>query len=558
MLDTKSIDECIKKHMSRHNTPALALVLTDHSDTLHLKTFGFSNLEARRRLTPNDLFEIGSIGKTFTAVAVMQAFERGEIELDAPVTEYLPWFKVRSRYNPITTHHLLTHTSGLIEGTDFTPDGRAEVWALRETETGFPPGTRFHYSNVGYKVLGLALEAASGSSYPDILRTRILEPLEMDDSRPQITHTARVGMARGYQPLFDDRPIHPSQYLYPAPWLETNTSDGSVASTAPDMAKFARMLLNRGCFNGEQVLSEKSFDLMMTCHIAQAESWFYGYGLDTFTYKDYAHIGHAGDMPGYEAFMWLDMDNNLACIMLMTQPYPPGISLPVLDYLRAAQLGQKLPDLPQPPDPFKLEERDPSRYSGVYKKIENKPNRNSPSGNSASRTPVQHSSTIVFKAESDRLLIVDLKAPIPLEPRGEDKFYTSHPDYDRFPFQFKFPDAESTSQEAIEVFWGPNWFISNTYLGPTSYDTPPAWEAFSGHYRSHNPWGSNFRVFERKGELILAWPSGKEELLHQLGENIFREGEQTSPERISFDWITDSQALRARRSGCDYYRFFTP
>jgi len=156
------INQYIRENMEYHKTPALSLALSDRRESLHIEAFGFSNLETRRPLTENELFEIGSIGKTFTAVAVLQAFERGEIELDAPVTEYLPWFKVQSRYNPVTIHHLLTHTSGLIEGTDFSPDGRAEVWALRETETGFPPGTRFYYSSGTTNILARLLHDRLG------------------------------------------------------------------------------------------------------------------------------------------------------------------------------------------------------------------------------------------------------------------------------------------------------------------------------------------------------------------------------------------------------------
>jgi len=558
MIDTQPLHHYIRQHMARHKTPGLALALTDRSETLHLATFGYSDLEAGTSLAEADLFEIGSIGKTFTAIALLQAVERGELDLHSPVTDYLPWFRIKNRYSPITIHHLLTHTSGLIEGTDFTPDGRGEVWALRQTETGSPPGERFHYSNVGYKVLGLVLEAATGRPYPEGLWAGIFEPLGMGDSLAEITHHDWPRMAKGYRPLYDDRPFHPSQPLYPASWLETNTSDGSVASSASDMAKFARMLLNAGKVEGRPVISTSSFELMTTRHIPQDEVWYYGYGLDIFTREGYAHTGHAGDMPGYEAFMWLDMDNSLACVMLATHPHPPGISLPILDYLRASRLGETPAELPAPPDPFRLVEADPAVYAGLFKKVDSV----SPAIQSG-RVGAWHSpgglpSTLLFKSSRDSLSLEYSDTLIPLEPRGKDKFFTSHPDFDRFFFQFGYMDAGNANQQADELYWGPDWFVRDTYKGALMFDIQPAWEAFCGHYRSHNPWESNFRVFERKGQLILAWPSGKEEPLHPFGDSSFRIGEQGSPERISFDQIAAGQALRARRSCCDYFRFFTP
>src|SRR5262245_11942126 len=92
--------------------------------------------------------EIGSIGKTFTAVVLLQLRQDRRVSLDDPVTRDLPWFQVRSEFDPITLHHLLTHTAGIVTGDALSGDSRFDVWALRDTDAGFPPGARFHYSNV--------------------------------------------------------------------------------------------------------------------------------------------------------------------------------------------------------------------------------------------------------------------------------------------------------------------------------------------------------------------------------------------------------------------------
>src|SRR5215218_9310636 len=249
-------------------------------------TYGFADLAARTPVTPDTLFEIGSIGKSFTSLALMLEHEAGNLDLQAPVARYLPWFAVRSAFPPITVHHLLSHTAGVIAGTDPTPGVADQVWALRETEAATAPGTGFHYSNVGYKALGLVLERLTGQGYGDAIRSRVLAPLAMTASEPAITNALRPRLAVGYASLYDDRPAHPSHPLVPATWLETESGDGSLASTPEDMAVYLRMLLNRGRGARDRLLSEAGFAAMTQRIIAiraGAEPTCYGYGLYALT-----------------------------------------------------------------------------------------------------------------------------------------------------------------------------------------------------------------------------------------------------------------------------------
>jgi len=113
--------------------------------------------------------------------------------------------------------------------------------------------------------------------------------------------------------------------------------------------------------------------------------------------------------------------------------------------------------------------------------------------------------------------------------------------------------------QVVEAFHGPDWYTNERYTGPTTFDCPQEWGAYPGHYRSHNPWLSNFRVVLRKGAMALVDPSGEEEPLVPLGGGVFRVGEDArSPERIRFDAILDGRALRANLSCGDCYRAFTP
>ena len=144
------------------------------------------------------------------------------------------------------SHHLLTHTSGLITGTDVSLDARHELWLLRESECTYAPGERFLYSNDGYKLLGVVLEEVTGAPFPELLAERLLWPLGMDDSDPMITLATRATTATPHQRMFDDRPRHGGHPLVASPWYETASADGSIVSTAADMCAYARLLLNGG------------------------------------------------------------------------------------------------------------------------------------------------------------------------------------------------------------------------------------------------------------------------------------------------------------------------
>src|SRR5690606_2064292 len=123
-LVIERLDRFVRQRMAEKNLPGVVLALTDRERTLHVGTWGYADIAAETQVTSATLFETGSIGKSFTALALLQLKDEGRVDLHAPVTEYLPWFRVQTRFAPITIHHLLTHTAGIIGGTDFAPDPR--------------------------------------------------------------------------------------------------------------------------------------------------------------------------------------------------------------------------------------------------------------------------------------------------------------------------------------------------------------------------------------------------------------------------------------------------
>lgn len=536
------LDDAVSRSMQRDATPGLALALTDRDRLLDVRTYGVADLAAKTPITPETLFEIGSIAKSFLAIILLQLAEAGAVDLQAPVARYLPWFAVRTAHAPITLHHLLTHTAGIIAGTDFAPDARAEVWALRETETGGPPGERFHYSNVGYKALGLVVAAITGQPYPRVLRERILDPLVMRATEPAITHAVRPRLAVGYRQAADDLPRRQDRPLAPATWLETDTADGSIASTPADLAVYLRLLLNRGQGPNGRLLGAVGYDRLIQPAVATGPDAGYGYGIVAATVDGRPRIGHSGGMVGYYAQMVGDLDGGFGAVCFVNGPgRPEAIARHALDLLVASCQGRPWPD-------FVALDADP------------------PSGELDQYTGTFHGEhgTITVAGDAGRLwLVTTTGEEIPLSPAGQDAFAVLHPDFARFLLRFGRDDAG-----VAEAWHGGDWYAADRYPGPTTFDVPPAWHAYLGHYRSHNPWATNFRVVLRKGALWLCQPGaaadgfGEEERLVPLGDpgaGRFRVGEdEASPERIRFDTLLDGEALRATLSGGDYYRFFTP
>jgi D-alanyl-D-alanine carboxypeptidase len=522
------LDAFIDKYMQSANTAGLSVGLTDSQSLLGVKTYGYADIAAKTPVAPGTLFEIGSIGKSFTSIVVMQMRESGQLDLFSPVTNYLPWFEVESNGEPITIHHLLSHTSGLINGMDFTGEARYEVLALRHTRAA-PAGAHFLYSNLGFKALGVILEDLLGQTYGEIIQSRILIPLEMGATDPVISHETRNRLAVGYQPFYDDRPVHSKSPLAPATWLETNTADGCIASTAEDMAKYMRMFLNGG---KPGVLTKEGFNLMIQPVIDAWKGYQYGYGLTLGEIDEYAHIGHGGGMVGYSSTMLADTENGFGVIVLSNAPRDTfDIADFALKCLRSAKFDQAMPSLPPNRKASHIENA--KTYAGVFKSGEDE---------------------LTFTARRNNLFLHYKNDRIILEPRGQHYFYADHPELERFLLHFG-----TENDQILEVFHGSHWYANDKYTGITDFDLPVDWKAYTGHYRCHNPWYSNFRVVARKGALILIWPSGEELQLFTQGAGTFRVGEDLfSPEFIRFEAVVNGQALRANLSECNYYRTFTP
>ena len=181
------IDSVVKAEMSRQKIPGVAVAIVSKGTVMMAKGYGEANVEHHVAVTPETVFESGSVGKQFTSTAVMLLVEDGKIGLEDPITKYFP--DAPASWAGITVRHLLTHTSGIPDYTtdamdyrkDYTEDDIEKIAFGLKPE--FPPGSRWNYSNTGYVLLGIIIHKASGKFYGDVLRDRVFQPLGMKSAR---------------------------------------------------------------------------------------------------------------------------------------------------------------------------------------------------------------------------------------------------------------------------------------------------------------------------------------------------------------------------------------
>jgi D-alanyl-D-alanine carboxypeptidase len=527
------IREYVDRHRERLATPGLAIAATDRDGCLGLVLDGVADVPARTPVAEHHRFQIGSISKGFTALAVLQQVEEGRVDLDAPVTEYLPWFRVRSAFGAITIHHLLSHTGGLVTGTDVTGEAVSDVWELRETVAGFAPGRRFHYSNAGYKALGLVIEAVTGAPWWFAVRERVMRPIGMGEAEVVITNATRDRLAAGHTSPHDDRPWLPRHGWVPSPWFESTTADGTICATAEELTAYARLWLR----DGDGVVSPASFERLTAPVAADPEEpgEVYGYGIRWIEGAGPRRLlGHTGSMVGFTAHLLVDVEAGVGVVILMNSAFGRRNELArfAAACLAAEAAGGPLPDVPDPANPAAIETRD--EMAGRYVDA----------AGAVDIVPDGSGLRLVADGETGPLVAMDT----------DGTFAVDHPALERFPVRFAHEQGRVAG-----AMWGPRWLWREGVPWADDPEPPSEWAAYPGRYASWNPWAPGFRVFLRRGVLELAVtgdPLGwePERQLVPAEDGSFRVGGPGSPDRVRFDAEIDGWTHRAVLDGAPYYR----
>ncbi len=458
----------IDQAVAASRAPGMVVGITDRRELQKVIVHGYSDLKSRVPLKPDSRFAIGSVSKSFTAIALMQLFDEGRFDPDAPITRYLPWFKVNSKFAPIEGRHLLSHTAGLPNYLADLSSSRYAAYELRDFDTSYAPGTHFWYSNTGFQILGYALESIEHAPYHTIIERRILKPLGMTDTVAVIDDSQRANMAVSYQ-----RWPYNDAYVE-APWFEYAASDGSIVSTAADMCAYARFILHRGASNHGKLLSDKSFQLLTTPGLDD-----YGFGLM--------------DSPNGRRYRDQPFRRHCRIQQLRGSPHERRIRPRLLGQRR---LGPGLRSMDQRYHQGRL-----SRYALARQPARHRP-ANAPTAQYANTYLAADGQKLELISTGTGLALRRTDATVPLLPMGRDTFRTPTDDPNSFPFIFGRAEARPDAK-VVEVSHGAEWYASGGYAGAAKAATPPEYLAYVGHYENHNPEGPSVRIYVRNG---TSWP----------------------------------------------------
>jgi len=296
VFDPGDVDEYVKKYMKENGLPGAAIVIVKDGKVLYEKGYGHDS--NGKPLTATSKIGIASATKPFTAFAVLQWIDKGEINLDDPIVNVLPKLTLDDeRWKQVTVRHLLSHTSGLPNPTIVGPASTLEegVDRLHDWKLQSNPGQKYFYSNANYWVLAYLVEQLSGMEFHDYLSQSVFSPLGMNDSISAVNSgdIDKLGVPRGYVTLYGSA----------IPWTELEkmfSGSGSIFTTASDMGKWLAMHLNEGKDeNGKPLISSS---LLKESYSPQPGSEKYGLGwsLSSPNVKP-ARISHSGSISTFQA-----------------------------------------------------------------------------------------------------------------------------------------------------------------------------------------------------------------------------------------------------------------
>jgi CubicO group peptidase (beta-lactamase class C family) len=291
------IDQYVTAEMAKRKIPGLALVVVKNGEIVKAKGYGLASVELKVPVTPETIFQSGSVGKQFTSTLVMMLAEEGKIGIDDPISKYLP--DAPEIWKGITVRHLLTHTSGISNNLyrqinmrqDYTEDELLKK--IASIPLDFQPGERWRYSNPGYILLGIIVGKVTGKFYGDVMREKIFAPLGMTTARVINEEDIIPNRAAGYRLVNGE--LKNQQWV--APRLNT-TADGSLYMTVLDLAKWDAALY------GEKLLKRASLDMMWTpVKLTGDKIHPYGFGWSLGEVRGHRIVGHGGAWQGFTSYI---------------------------------------------------------------------------------------------------------------------------------------------------------------------------------------------------------------------------------------------------------------
>ena len=348
------VSDAIHYEMVDKALNAVSIVLVKDMEILWARGFGVEDLNKSTKADANTVYRVGSVSKLFTDIGIMQLVEKGEVDLDAPITDYLPEFRPRSRFKrEITLRQLMSHRSGLLREPlvgnyfdDDEPTLEATVKSIIDSDVIYAPESKIKYSNGAIATVGYVLEKLKGEPFASYLRKNVLLPMGLTHSAfeplPDITN--RLADATMWS--YDGR-------VFDAPTFELGMSPaGSMYAPVVDLGQFMKVLFNDGKGPNGPVIKKETLQLMLTSQFNdgkdQRHNVGFGIGFSLSEQGGYKRVGHGGAVYGFSTQLYALPEVKLGVAVTssvdVTNTITRRVATYALDCLLAVENGKPLPD----------------------------------------------------------------------------------------------------------------------------------------------------------------------------------------------------------------------
>ncbi|RAP28209.1 Beta-lactamase [Brevibacillus laterosporus] len=366
----KFADQFFNRPQIKDKLAGAAFVVVKDDQVLFKKGYGYADVEKKRPVDPDStVFRMASVSKVFTSTAVMQLVEQNKIDLNKDVQAYLRDFNISNKTGKkLTMEHLMTHMTGFdYPDSSFSDDRSPEKYYpldefVKETAPSIVrnPGEVYRYDNYAFNLQGYIVQGISGVPFHQYVENHIFKPLGMSSSSFVMRPDIQANLATPYDSLRKPIPEYGS--------IPTDAPDGSMLSTASDMAKFLIAHLNDGKFEGKRILQEKTAKTMHQIrHDLHPKIQNGTYGFETFYQNNYNNqfvIGKGGDLPGFHSWMWLLPEKKVGGFVVFN-----GDGANFREELFKAFMDHYYPKPVEAKAYLKTTKKQLNRFSGVYQDL---------------------------------------------------------------------------------------------------------------------------------------------------------------------------------------------